>query len=199
MTKGGKMATPPVELVVPAEGLLPAYVSALRRGWSADNIRGAVAAMEELARIESDPVGFIQTKADDREAKGGPVRLPDGSEVQRLPGFFRWIWDGEFCGSISLRWQPGTAALPPHVLGHIGYAVVPWKRNRGYATQALALMLDEARAVGLPYVELTADPDNPVSQKVILANGGVFIETFELPAQYGVGLQSFRYRVTLRS
>jgi predicted acetyltransferase len=76
---------------------------------------------------------------------------------------------------------------------------VPWKRNRGYATQALALMLDEARAVGLPYVELTADPDNPVSQKVILANGGVFIETFELPAQYGVGLQSFRYRVTLRS
>jgi len=192
------VTAPTVELVTPAEGFLPAYVSALRRGWSADNIRGAEAAREELARIEHDPIGFIRTKADDREAKGGPVRLPDGSEVQRIPGFFRWIWDGGFCGSISLRWQPGTAALPPHVLGHIGYAVVPWKRNRGYATQALALMLDEARAVGLPYVELTADPDNPVSQKVILANGGVFVERFDKPAQYGVGLESLRYRVMLR-
>ena len=55
------------------------------------------------------------------------------------------MWDGEFCGSIGFRWQPGTSTLPPYVLGHIGYAVVPWKRGRGYATQALALLLPEAR------------------------------------------------------
>jgi predicted acetyltransferase len=187
----------PVALIVPSETRLPAYTAALQRGWSADNIRGAEAAREELEKIQHDPASFIQSKADDRDAKGGPVKLPDGSFVQRLPGFIRWIWDGEFCGSIGLRWQPGTGALPPHVLGHIGYAIVPWKRNQGYATAALALMLNEARAENLPYVDITTDPENPASQKVILSNGGVFIERFEKPSQYGVAAQSLRYRITL--
>ncbi len=186
-----------VALVVPAEAFLPGYISALRHGWSADTIRGMEAANEELAQIERDPVGFVRTKADDRAARGGPVKLPDGSVVERLPGLVRWIWDGAFCGSIGFRWQPGTASLPPHVLGHIGYGVVPWKRGRGYATRALALMLDEARAEGLPHVELITDPDNPASRAAILANGGVFIERFQKPAQYGSGLQGLRYRILL--
>jgi predicted acetyltransferase len=172
-------------------------VAALRRGWSADNIRGAEAAKEELVKIEHDPRGFIQTKADDREAKGGPVKMPDGSNVQRLPGFVRWIWDGEFCGSIGFRWQAGTPSLPPHVLGHIGFAIVPWKREKGYATKALALMLEEARAEGLPYVELTSDPENRASQKVIMANGGILIERFQKPQQYGLGQEGLRYRIML--
>ena len=191
------LSTSPVKLVIPGEIYLPEYVAALRRGWSPDNVRGAAAAQEELVKIERDPRGFLQTKADDREAKGGPIPLPDGSTVQRLPGFIRWIWDGEFCGSIGFRWQPGTPSLPAHVLGHIGYAVVPWKRERGYATKALALMLEEARAEGLPYVELTADPDNPASQKVIVANGGVLVERFQKPAQYGLGQEGLRYRIML--
>jgi predicted acetyltransferase len=186
-----------IELVIPSESYLPEYVAALRRGWSADNIRGAEAAKEELVKIEHDPRGFVQTKADDREAKGGPVKLPDGSNVQRLPGFVRWIWDGEFCGSIGFRWQPGTPSLPPHVLGHIGFAIVPWKREKGYATKALALMLEEARAGGLPYVELTSDPENRASQKVILANGGILIERFQKPQQYGLGQEGLRYRIML--
>ena len=71
------------------------------------------------------------------------------------------MWDGEFCGSIGFRWQPGTEVLPPHCLGHIGYAVVPWKKRRGHATRALAAMLPLARAEGLGYVELTTDPPQP--------------------------------------
>jgi predicted acetyltransferase len=184
-------------LVVPAEPFLPGYVAALKRGWSADNVRASAAAEEELARIAQDPARFLQEKADDRAAKGGPVKLPDGSVVPRLPGFVRWIWDGAFCGSIGFRWQPGTSALPPHSLGHIGYAVVPWKRNRGYATGALALMLEAATAEGLPYVELTTDIDNTASQSVALANGAEFIERFQKPAQYGAGLQGHRYRIML--
>jgi predicted acetyltransferase len=186
-----------IELVEPAAAYLPEYIAALRRGWSADHLRGAEAAREELAMIAADPVGFVRLKADDREAKGGAVRLPDGSFAQRLPGFIRWIWDGGLAGSIGFRWQPGGAALPPHVLGHIGYGVVPWRRGRGYATQALAFMLEQARAEGLPYVELTTDPDNLASQRVILANGGVFVERFEKPAQVGRGIQSLRYRIML--
>ena len=85
----------------------------------------------------------------------GQVLLPD---ARRLPGFSRWMWDGEFCGSIGFRWQPGTEVLPPHCLGHIGYAVVPWKKRRGHATRALAAMLPLARAEGLRYVELFRTP-----------------------------------------
>src|SRR5690242_12260572 len=125
-----------MELVIPAAEHLPSYVAALERGWSADNTRGLDAAREELALIAQDASAFVASQVD-REAKGPPVTLPDGSKVNRLPGYRKWLWDGEFCGSIGFRWQPGTTDLPAHVLGHIGYAVVPWKQRRGYATRAL--------------------------------------------------------------
>src|SRR5215471_15635774 len=110
----------------------------------------------------------------------GQVLLPRSAS----PASSRWMWDGEFCGSIGFRWQPGTEVLPPHCLGHIRYAVVPWKKRRGHATRALAAMLPLALAEGLRYVELTTDPDNLPSQRVIEANGGVLVERFVKPPQF---------------
>ncbi|ODU56697.1 MAG: GNAT family N-acetyltransferase [Comamonadaceae bacterium SCN 68-20] len=184
-----------MQLVRPSTEQLPSYVAALERGWSADNVRGAVAAQEELVRIRADAEGFL-AGLEDREARGLPVTLPDGSVVARIPSLRRWLWDGEFAGSIGLRWQPGTTDLPPHCLGHIGYAVVPWKQRRGYATAALRLMLPEARAVGLPFVELTTDPDNLASQRVIEAAGGSLHEKFIKPPQFG-SKPGLRYRIAL--
>ncbi|PSJ58277.1 GNAT family N-acetyltransferase [Pseudaminobacter soli (ex Li et al. 2025)] len=184
-----------IRLVKPAVEHLPSYLDALRRGWSPDNVRPEVTAREHLAAIDADPVAFVESQ-DDPEAKGPPITLPDGTQVPRLPGYRRFIWDGEVAGSIGFRWQEGTSTLPSHVLGHIGYAVVPWKRGRGYATQALALMLEEARARGLAYVEITAQPDNLVSQKVILANGGVLVERFMEDPAYGA-VESLRFRIDL--
>jgi predicted acetyltransferase len=181
-----------MKLVWPAQEYLPSYVDALRRGWSPDNMRQE-AAIEELARIAQNADAFL-TSMVDREARGAPIMLPDGSVVRRLPGYNRWMWDGEFCGRINLRWQPGTEALPPHCLGHIGYTVVPWKRRRGYATQALREALEDARGEGLRYVEITTDPDNVPSQRVIERNGGVLFEEFVAPAALGNG-RKLRYRV----
>src|SRR5215468_7522048 len=111
----------------------------------------------------------------------GQVLLPRSAS----PASSRWMWDGEFCGSIGLRWQPGTEVLPPHCLGHIGYAVVPWKQGRGYATDALHEVLREAKAEGLRYVDITTAPENLASQRVIQRHGGVLVEEFVTPLALG--------------
>lgn len=184
-----------MELVWPGRAYLASYVAALERGWSPDNVRGDVARLEELGKIAADADAFLAGLVD-REAKGAPLRMPDGTTAARLPGYRRWMWDGEFVGSIGFRWQPGTNALPPHVLGHIGYAVVPWKRGQGCATQAVRLLLPEARAEGLTAVELTVEPHNLASRHVIEANGGVLVEEFVAPGAYG-HKRGLRYRIPL--
>lgn len=187
--------TPAISLIRPGPTHAPRYCDALRRGWSADNVRGKAAADEELALLGSDPDAYYRRSND---AVGeGLITLPDGSQAQRLPWMRRWIFTGDdMAGSINLRWQHGTEALPPHVLGHIGYAVVPWLQRRGIASAALAALLPAARAQGLRWVELTTDDDNPASQCVIARCGGSLVELFNKPAAYG-GKPSQRWRIPL--
>jgi len=156
-----------ISLVEPSLDRLPGYVAALEAGWSPNTTRDVSG--EQLAAIRGDPEDFLRGLV---EHEGRTVTLADGSKVPRLPGRVSWIWDGAFCGSINLRFVPGTLDLPPHVSGHLGYAVVPWKRGRGYATQALALLLPVARELGLPRVLVTCDEGNAASRRVIEANGG---------------------------
>ena len=183
-----------MKLVWPAPEYLAGYVHALQQGWSPDNLRPQ-AAQEQLARIAQDPARFLAEQVD-REGKGPQIILPDGRSVLRLPGYSQWMWDGEFCGVINFRWQPGTTELPPHCLGHVGYSVVPWKRQRGYATRALQLLLPQASDEGLPFLEIVTDFENLASQRVIEANGGKLIERFAKPAEFG-GADSLRYRILL--
>jgi predicted acetyltransferase len=189
-------------LITPTLDQLPAYVDALERGWSPDNIRGALAALEILERIRAHAALYVERETD-VEARGGPVTLPDGSTMARIPGRAFWIVDGDpdspdFCGSINLRWQHGTADLPPHYLGHVGYAVVPWKRRRGHASAALRALLPHARSLGLPWIDVSTAPDNIGSRRVIEAAGGALVEHFETPAAYGC-IAGVRYRITLEA
>jgi predicted acetyltransferase len=183
-----------MELVRPTDEHLASYTDALRRGWSPDTSRPS-AGFDELARIEVDADAFLAEQTDP-DGDGPAITLPDGSSVRRLPSYRRWMWDGEFAGVVSLRWEPGTTALPPTCLGHIGYSVVPWKRLRGYATQALRDILPLAHEVGLPFVEITTDATNTASQRVIAANGGVFIEHFLKPEAHG-GAVALRFHIRL--
>jgi predicted acetyltransferase len=57
--------------------------------------------------------------------------------------------------------------------GHIGYAVRPAHRRRGYATEILRQSLVVARAGGVGRALVTCDDDNIGSATVIEANGGV--------------------------
>ena len=64
-----------------------------------------------------------------------------------------------------------TTALE-HEGGHIGYAIRPSERRKGYGTCILALTLEKARDLGLNRVLLTCDTDNIGSARIIERNGG---------------------------
>lgn len=172
-----------LRLVAPSLDKIAGYVAALEAGWSPDTTRDVSG--EQLAIYRRDPVVLIH----ELTRQDGTITRADGEVVPKLPNRVLWLDDGEFCGSINLRYQRGTDALPPHVSGHIGYAVVPWKRRRGYATEALRLMLPIARQCGLTRLQVTCDEDNEPSRKVIVANGGALERWYQPPE--GIAKLSF--------
>lgn len=81
----------------------------------------------------------------------------------------------ELVGVFSLKME--LTAFLLNFGGHVGYAVKPSTRNRGYATQILKQGLQIAGALGFEKVLAVCDEDNRASEKVILHNGGIFENT----------------------
>ena len=160
-----------LHLEAPSFAKITGYVAALEKGWSPDTVRDVSG--EQLALYRCAPAALL----DELTRQDGTVKTGTGDVVPRLPSRTFWLDDGEFCGSINLRFQPATDELPSYVSGHIGYAVVPWKRDRGYATEGLRLMLPVARSVGLRQLMITCFDDNTASRRVITSNGGVLERT----------------------
>lgn len=183
-----------MELVRPNETHLASYTEALKRAISLGTIK-TERAEAKLAEVAADPKSFLE-KQEDPEALGGDIKLPDGTYVPRIPSKTRFIWDGEICGTINFRWQEGTTELPEYYLGHIGFEVFSWKRNMGYATKALSKIFPEVIELGMPFVELVTNIENPSSQKVIAKNGGVLFERFVQPQAYG-GVDGLKFRIYL--
>jgi predicted acetyltransferase len=79
--------------------------------------------------------------------------------------------DGVVVGRASLRFELNEFLRT--LGGHIGYAVRPQFRRRGYATEILRQSVGLLEARGISPVLVTCDDDNLASAKVIEANGGV--------------------------
>lgn len=77
--------------------------------------------------------------------------------------------------------------------GHIGYSIKPSERRKGYAKEALRLIL-ELYKDKYDEILIMCEDDNIASNKTILANGGVLINQIEK-----FGLMIKRYKVTNKS
>jgi predicted acetyltransferase len=167
----------PITLLTPNLALLPSYIAALERNWTRDNDHDPAGAAAQLARIQQDADAFLASLSD-FHGSGPLVALNDGSKVPRLPRARYWISDGEFAGDLSLRWQKGTSDLPAYCLGHLGYAVVPWKRGGNYASQAILQLAPLAQGLGLSWLDIAMGIDNRASRCVAENAGAIFLRQF---------------------
>lgn len=82
--------------------------------------------------------------------------------------------EGHLAGRVSIRHRLNDFLL--QVGGHIGYAVRPGFRRRGYGTQILHQSLGVARALGIDHALVTCDADNLGSIRIIESTGALLDE-----------------------
>lgn len=83
--------------------------------------------------------------------------------------------DNKIVGMVNVRYKIPQAYLDTWA-SHIGYSIRPTERNKGYAKEALYLALQEEKRLGEKDIIMCCYVDNIASNKVILSQGGEFIE-----------------------
>lgn len=97
-------------------------------------------------------------------------------EPDRVPSSVFWLVEGEkFLGRGSVRHR--LDEFFAEFGGHIGYEIRPSERRKGYGTLFLALMLPEAKKLGIHKALVCCDTDNYASIRIIQKNGGVKRDT----------------------
>jgi predicted acetyltransferase len=100
---------------------------------------------------------------------------------EHVPTTFLFAFVGDrVVGRTSIRHR--LNARLERIGGHIGYAVVPEFRGRGYATEILRQSLAMAKdRLGISRAMVTCDDDNAASRRVIEKCGGVLQDVISGP------------------
>lgn len=140
-----------------------------------ENDREAVLSFyNEIEKDGGKCIGFANHKDFDRWLLGMRNRhagkdLPEGYVREN----FYLCYNGEkLIGVFSLKFE-----LTEYLLnygGHIGYAVRPSERQKGYGSLILKQGLSLAKQLGFGRILCVCDEDNVSSEKIIRKNGGVF-------------------------
>ena len=172
------------ELVVPTVKLHASWLEA-RDEWG-HGVHQDGAGLHADTEVDSAE-GFAEWVASLVRQSDHPVPVaPD-----RVHASYWWMVEGDqYLGAISLRHELNDFLYDAG--GHIGYGVRPSARGRGVATWAVAVVLDEARKLGLDRVLITCDDNNIASARTIERSGGVLEDvrttTLGLTRRYWVTL-----------
>lgn len=85
--------------------------------------------------------------------------------------------DNKIIGSTHIRHNLDREILRTYG-GHIGYAVCPGERGKGYGTAILELALDYCIGLDLNHIMLSCDKENFASKRIIEKCGGVFERSY---------------------
>ena len=96
-----------------------------------------------------------------------------------------------FVGAINIRHYLNEKLLLNG--GHIGDGIRPSERRKGFATEMIALGLEECKKLGIDRVLMVCDKDNIGSKKSIINNGGILENEIEID-----GTIEQRYWIELR-
>lgn len=126
-----------------------------------------------------------------------PERIPGLDYLEKYDNVLDWL---QFCDEMSgkLTWYMSMRESDSRIIGFIilrhkleyddddiefasnlGYSIRPSERGKGYAKEQLRLGLQKAKELGLEKVRIVCRDINIGSNKTILANGGVYVDTIQ--------------------
>lgn len=161
----------PLRLISPDKAYAASYAQALR-----DGMEFHAVSAEEIELVENDFDSWWRNEND----LSVPIILANGTPAPRVANSHFWlVSDDKFIGRVSVRHE-----LSPYlrvVGGHIGYAVRPDERRKGYGHLMMELVKPHVRALGINRAMMTCADSNIGSGKIIEQSGGVLEEIFPHP------------------
>lgn len=104
-----------------------------------------------------------------------------------------WLIDKDkFIGHANIRHHLNEKLKK--IGGHIGYAIRPTERAKGYGNNILKLAIPKAKELSLLKLLITCDNTNVASQKIIMNNGGKLLDTIQVDGKmierYWINIES---------